>query len=163
MNSGRLRLLLAATMVLGLVACSPGDELAEQIAESQEGVGDVEIDTDTGEVSVETEDGSFTIGGGEIPADWPVDVPSGGAVVASGEDDTGGGTLSMEFQGADYDDIVSFYDNWVEESGMELIQRVEVSDPAGHAWTVQDGEKIYTISTNDVEDFVALLIVIVSG
>lgn len=46
-----------------MVACSsPSEELAEQIIESQEGVGDVEIDEEGGEVSVETDDGSMTLG-----------------------------------------------------------------------------------------------------
>lgn len=155
---------LATALLLLLAACSPGEELAEELAEQAlegEGGGDVEIDTDSGEVSIESDDGSFTIGGGEIPTDWPVDVPSGGEVLAVGEDQDGGGTLSMEFAGADYDDMVAFYDSWVDGSGLEVIQRTEVSEPAGHAWTVQDDEKVYTISINDAGDFVALLIIVV--
>ncbi len=71
--------LLASGMLL-LAACSPGEELTEQIAESQEGVGDVEIDEDSGEVSVESDEGSATFGGGELPDDFPIDMPEGGEV-----------------------------------------------------------------------------------
>ena len=150
-------------ITLMLAACSPGDELAEQIIESQEGVEDIEIDESSGEVNVETEDGSFTIGGGEIPADWPVAVPSGGNVLAVAVGDSGDGSLSMEFPNANYDDMVSFYDDWVAGSGLELMQRTEVQDPAGHAWTIQDGESVYTISVNDVEDYVGLVIIVVAN
>ncbi|MGD2101872.1 MAG: hypothetical protein PVG83_06510 [Acidimicrobiia bacterium] len=155
---------LATVFLLLLAACSPGEELAEELAEQaleEQGGGDVEIDSDSGEVNIESDDGSFTIGGGEIPTDWPVDVPSGGEVLAVGEDQDGGGTLSMEFVGADYDDMVAFYDSWVDGSGLEMIQRAEVSEPAGHAWTVQDDARTYNISINDAGDFVALLIIVV--
>lgn len=149
-------------MVLALVACSPGEELAEQIIESQEGVGDVEVDSDSGEVSVETDEGSFTLGGGEVPDGFPVDVPSGGEIVASGDSDEVT-TLAMDYPGADYDDIEAFYEDWVASSGMEQVQDIQVSDPRGRGWTLQDDEDVYTISINDEGDGVALAIFVTKG
>jgi hypothetical protein len=158
----RGRLLFVVTMMLGLVACSPGEELAEQIVESQEGVEDVEIDSDSGEVNVESDEGSFTIGGGEIPDGFPIDVPVGGDVVALGDTEEAT-SLAMEFVGADYDDIAAFYEEWVANSGMEPVQDVQVSDPRGRAWTLQDGSDIYTISINEAGDWVALSIFVSKG
>jgi hypothetical protein len=158
----RWRLLLVATMMLTLAACSPGEEVAEQIIESQEGVGDVDVDTDSGEVSIETDEGSVTVGGGEIPDGFPIDVPSGGNIVASADADESA-SLVMEFEGADYDDIVGFYEDWIAGSGMDQVQDVQVSDPKGRAWTLQSGSDIYTIGINDAEDFIALTIFVSKG
>ena len=160
----RTRALLGALIALSLTvtACSPGEELTEQILEGQDGVDDVEIDEDTGEVTVESEDGSFTVGGGEIPSDWPVDVPSGGNVVAVGQD-ASGGSLSMDFPGADYDELVAFYDNWTTSSGFEVTQRIETTDPKGNGWTLQNGDDSYTISLNDGGESVFLLIFVIEG
>ena len=69
----------ATAAALLLVGCGAAAEKAseqatEQLVESQTG-GDVDIDTADGSVEIETEDGSMSFGTGEVPADWPDDVP----------------------------------------------------------------------------------------
>jgi hypothetical protein len=70
---------LATTSILitgcGAVAEKAGEKAAEKAIESQGG-GNVDIDTsEDGKVSIETEDGSVSFGSGEVPAEWPGDVP----------------------------------------------------------------------------------------
>lgn len=157
----KLLVLVAATM-LTLAACSPGEDLAEKIIESQDGVDDVEIDSDSGEVNIESDEGSFTVGGGQVPGGFPVDVPSGGDVIAQSQSDQLT-TLVMEFVGGDYDEIEAFYEDWASKSGMDQVQDIQVSDPKGRAWTLQDGSDVHTISISDEGDGVALTIVIAKG
>jgi hypothetical protein len=79
----RLTLLAAApAVVLGLAvlgSCSSEDvaeTLTEQAIESSGGDGaDVSIDSDTGQVDIETEDGSMSFGTAELPDDWPSEIP----------------------------------------------------------------------------------------
>jgi hypothetical protein len=71
--------LIAGTAVLtagcGAAADKVAEQATEQAIESQTG-GDVDIDTSgDGSVEIETEDGSMSFGTGEVPADWPEDVP----------------------------------------------------------------------------------------
>ncbi len=149
MAGRRLVLIVAAMGLIVLGACSGGD-LAEQIIENQEGVGDVEIDEDTGEVSVETEDGSAVIGGGEIPAGFPIAVPDGGDVQAVFEQE---GTYSISINYPDgFDDIVDFYTGWIEAQGIEVVNRTESSTPKAVAWTLQEGETGYSITVADIGD-----------
>lgn len=123
-------LALAAVLGAGTVACGGGDdtaddaadEIAEQLAESGSGVDDVEIDSDTGEVQIETEDGSISTGS-ELPDDFPEDVPlpEGAEItssVSSSSADGGDGwnvtgTLS-DADDSTFDDIVSMFrdDGW---------------------------------------------------
>lgn len=64
---------------LALTGCSAiGDAVSEEISEQvseeiieQAGGEGVDVDINDGEVSVETSSGSFTVGGGEIPDDYP--------------------------------------------------------------------------------------------
>lgn len=146
------RRLVSMLMVFGLVvlgACSGGD-IAEQIIEQQEGVGDVEIDEDTGEVSIETEDGSAVIGGGEIPADLPVPVPDGGTVQAVFQQDAGY-SVSVQYSGG-FDDIVDFYADWIDSQGLEVANRTDSSEPNAVSWALTEGTASYSINVLDMGD-----------
>jgi hypothetical protein len=72
--------LVAAATASLLVGCGAAAEKAaekatEQAIEEQTG-GDVDIDTSgDGSVEIETEDGSMSLGTGEIPEDWPEEIP----------------------------------------------------------------------------------------
>ena len=99
-------------LALVLTACqSAAETLTEQIAEQVEGVGDVDIDLDTGQVKVETEDGAITIGGGEMPADFSIPAPDGYQVTSVFTSDESA-SVSLAYPGADFDEIVQFYDDW---------------------------------------------------
>lgn len=151
--------ILGALLVSGLlflVACSPGEELAEQFAESQEGVGDVEIDEDSGEVSVETDEGSATIGGGELPEDFPIDMPEGGevqsvieqedAVIVSVSYDDGFSAIADHFQG------------WIDDNDVEVVNRFESSDPQSMTWSLEDGDRGYNISLAATDETVQVTV-----
>ena len=79
---------LSGALVVTLAACS-STTVTEQILEGQEGVGNVEIDEEDGNVKIEieSEDGeaSVVIGGGEVPDGFPIPIADGGTVMAVGE------------------------------------------------------------------------------
>lgn len=109
-----MRKLWLVVALIGLLAAacqSASEQLTEQILEQQDGVSDVDIDTDSGEVSIETEDGSISIGGGEIPGGFPIPFPDGYEVssVFDTDSDT---AVSATYPGDRYDEIVAFYDDW---------------------------------------------------
>jgi hypothetical protein len=139
----RLALFVTALALIA-TACSPG-ELAENIIESQEGVGDVEIDESSGEVSIESEDGSMTIGGGEVPDDFPIDLPGGGDVVAV-IDAENSSTISLEY-GDSFDSIAGFFQDWVDGSGLEVQFKSETNDPETISWSLAtDNDEFYSIT-----------------
>jgi hypothetical protein len=145
----RLALVLAAFGLVVVTACSGGD-IAEEIIESQEGVGDVEIDEESGEVSVETDDGNVVIGGGDIPDDFPIDVPAGGqvlGVIEQGEN----ATVSLVYQES-FEQISGYFSDWIGSSGVEVVNEFESSTPQSVVWTLQDGEQGYSISVADLGD-----------
>ncbi len=95
-----------------LAACQSASEtIAEQLAEQVEGVDNVEIDTDTGQVKIETDEGSVTIGGGELPDDFPVPLPDGYQVASVFTAD-GTSAVSLAYPEGDFDEIVAFFDDW---------------------------------------------------
>lgn len=67
----------------GQVAEKVGEEAAEKAIEQGSG-GDVQLDLEDDSIKIEGEDGSLSIGGGEMPEDFPSEVtlPPGGTVVA---------------------------------------------------------------------------------
>jgi hypothetical protein len=68
---------LAALLVTGCGAAAEkaGEKLTEEAIESQTG-GNVDIDTSgDGSVEIETEDGSMSFGSGDVPAEWPEEIP----------------------------------------------------------------------------------------
>lgn len=67
---------VAALASLGLLTgCGLGQQAAERIAEEQLGPGsDVEIGED-GSIKIDSSDGSYEIGTGELPEGWPSDIP----------------------------------------------------------------------------------------
>lgn len=144
-------LLLAMVVALVLGACS-SSEVAERIIESQEGVGDVEIDQNNGTVQIEIEDEegdvSAVIGGGEIPSDFPIDVPSGGKVQAVLEQQNDS-TVALVYEGGSYDSIQGFFDDWVSSSGGEVVNKFESSTPKATAWTVEMGDQTYSITVTE--------------
>lgn len=68
--------IVIATPACGKVADKVSERAAEEAAEAAAG-GDAEVDLDPdgGSIAIETEDGSISGGVGEVPADWPDDVP----------------------------------------------------------------------------------------
>jgi hypothetical protein len=110
-------------LTLVLTACQSAAEnlaenITEQIAEQADGIGDVDIDLDSGEIKVETDDGSITIGGGEVPDGFPIPFPDGYKVTSVFTNDESV-AVSLAYPGGDYDQLVSFYDDWTSQQSSE--------------------------------------------
>jgi len=91
----------ALLLLLGASACG-ADEVAERAAESaveraiedaasSEGV-DVDIDSEDGSVSIESSDGTFTSGMGNLPQGFPEDIPVADGEILQGASSDGNGT-----------------------------------------------------------------------
>ena len=159
-----MRRVVLASVVLTMVLAACGTAITEQIIEGQEGVGNVEIDENSGSVVIEFEDeegeSSGTFGGGEVPADFPVPVPGGGTVM--GVFTTGGDTsLSLTYPSADFDSIKAVYENWAAGAGEEL-NKFESSSPPSVAWSIQDGDTNYNVSASDLGGEVIVTITVSS-
>lgn len=103
-------ILFGGALVLG--ACQSASEvLVEQIAEQVEGVDNVEIDTETGQINIETEEGSISIGAGEIPDGFPVPFADGGEVISSIVIGDQAGVTTV-YAADRYDELVTFYEDW---------------------------------------------------
>jgi hypothetical protein len=106
---------LAVVFALGLVGCQSisekiGEEVGEEIAGGIVG-GDVEVDGE--DVTIETEDGDVSISGdtGEIPADFPDDVPIyDDSDVDSATSMTSGGTTTFYVNLTTKDDVKTVYE-----------------------------------------------------
>lgn len=157
-----------AVLVLVVAACggqSAEEALLEEILEnSGEDIGDIDINTDDGEfsINVEGEDGEdisisssgdgddaevtiegddgevMVIGGGEIPDGLELPVAPGGFVqtaITSGTEVI----AALQYEGGDYDELVAFYDS---ELGGGDFERSETS------FTTEDGtfRNVYWIS-----------------
>jgi hypothetical protein len=154
----RIIALLAAT-ALALVACSGGD-LAEEIIESQDGVGDVEINENNGSVQIEVEDedgNTAIIGGGEVPDGFPIPVPDGGTVAAvfsQGSD----ATVTLTYPASEYDSLVAAYQDFVDGTGGE-VNTVTSSSPASVTWNVTVDNAYYNISVYEGDPDVTVYLV----
>jgi hypothetical protein len=160
MRFGRVLVLLAA-VILAMSACS-GADVAEQILESQEGVGDVDINENNGSVQIEVQDeggeGSVVIGGGEVPADFPIPVPDGGTVamaISTGD----GASVTITYPASEYDSLVSTYQSFVDGSGGD-VTTMDSSTPRSKTWSVTTETESYYISVSEGDpDAVVSLIV----
>lgn len=120
----RSRLLPAAILglaVLGAAGCGKvAEEAAEKAAEeaiesSSGGSAQVDLDGD-GEVTIESDEGTYTAGTGEVPEAWPDDVPLPDGLqvdAASALDDAGSDPLQTVAGSVDLaaGEVVAFYED----------------------------------------------------
>jgi hypothetical protein len=140
--------LLSALVV---TACQSATEtIAEQLAEQVEGVDNVEIDTDSGEIKLETDDGSVVIGGGELPDNFPIPLPDGYQVTSVFTAE-GTSAVSLAYPDADFDEIVGFFDEWT--TGQTATWTKSTSSFSGTDgeinsvnWFEEEGSSFITIS-----------------
>lgn len=106
------RLIVIAVVAVAAAACSSqSDTLAENIAENVEGVNDVDINSDTGEIKIETDEESIAIGGGDIPDDFWISLPSGysvNAVLETAE----GSSVSVMYSRDRFDELSLYFNDW---------------------------------------------------
>ncbi|REK15679.1 MAG: hypothetical protein DWQ40_10010 [Actinobacteria bacterium] len=148
-------LALFALMSMLLVACSGGD-IAEQIIESQDGVGDVEIDENNGSVSIDVEGddgegGSITIGGGDLPDDFPFDLPGGGEVMSVFASNDGEATVTIQYPAGEFEALKSSFESQIQDGGYEIIN-VGEQPGAASTWNMTMGEGSALVSINAGED-----------
>ncbi len=139
-------------LALVLTACqSAAEVLSEQVIEQAAGVDDVKIDTDSGEVSVETEDGSIVIGGGEIPDGFGVPLPDGYTVTSVLTTDEVS-AVSLAYPDGDWAAIEAFFDDWTSgQSGEWSKSSSSISGEEGSLdsanWIEDDGEGYISMSS----------------
>ena len=164
-TSKRVWILMATTLALTLAACSPAT-LTEQILESQEGVGNVEIDEDDGSVKIEIEDedgdASVVLGGGEVPDGFPIPIADGGTVVAVMEQGSEA-TVSLTYDSGDFDAIKSFYEQWIDSSGFGVVNKFETSAPKSISWGLEDGDVSYNITVSEAGEDLFVNLFVTNG
>ena len=107
-------LLVVPLIAVALTACGAAQEaVSEQLVEQAVGEGvDVEFGDDGQVASIETEDGSFEMstGGGEVPEEWPDDVPlfDGGEILSSQVVTDAGQTIVVVSYNTDADPEATF-------------------------------------------------------
>ena len=132
--SGVRFLMVLVVVVLAAAGCAKAAETTvEQAIERQleeQGSGDVNVDVDEdgGSVSIETDEGSFQMGGGEIPDDFLLPVPDyqeiSNVLTQTGE--SAGTMVTLTFDPDDFDDVVDLYEGFFNDEGWE-VSRTESS------------------------------------
>ena len=160
----RRTIVVLAAITLALSACSGGDiagNIAEEVLENQEGVGDVEIDENNGSVVIEVEDeeggGSAVIGGGDVPDGFPIPVPDGGTVAAVFTQDSDA-TVTLTYPASEYDSLVATYQAFVDGTGGD-VNTFTSSNPASTTWTVTVDDEAYNISVTEGDPDVTVFLV----
>lgn len=144
----RMIIVLAALAVVVAGCGAAVEELTEEAVErgleasGENGNVEFDLDEEGGEVRVETDDGSMSIGGGEVPDELTIELPDGGEVVSSfvmGSEVA----VTLEYPGSDFDELVAFFDDrlgdWnrssssFESEGEEFRNVMWTSDDGGFA------------------------------
>lgn len=139
-------------LALILTACqSAAEVLTEQVVEQAVGGGDVKIDTDSGVVSVETEDGSVTIGGGELPDGFDMPLPDGYDVTSVFTSDEAS-AVSLAYPDGDFAAIEAFFDDWTSsQSGDWSKSTSSISGDEGSldsaSWVEDDGAAYISVTS----------------
>lgn len=148
-----LRVLAVGALVAALSGCGfVGDRVGERVAEElgdRAVDGEVDFDRDSGEIRIENSEGSFTIGGGDLPDAFPdeMPVPDGGEIVStqSGSNDQGEQvSVQVHVTEGSFDELVAFFDDELASAGWEVGARNETSmgtgmrgvtfEVSGHGW-----------------------------
>lgn len=163
----RLLIVLGATVMVvgacGGIAENAAESIIEQAIES-EGGGDVDIDFDgagDGEfnVSVDGEDGelSYSVGGGEMPTDFPIPMPDGGNVLSSSTQESGDDryqAVVVEYPGGEYDSLVSEYVDYF--SGVDDVQHQTSSGDGFETESWFSADSALTVAVSRAGDVVTV-------
>lgn len=110
----------------------------------------MEIDEDSGQIEIETDDGSVVLGGGDLPDGFPISVPDGGNVQSVLQSDEGTG-VSISYS-SDFDEVKGFFQDWIDSNIDEVDSTIESSSPPSISWAMRDGDLIYFIRVMDAGD-----------
>ena len=134
----KLKTLVMLFAVLALMASACGaaaDKISEKAVESaaekaiEEASGgqanvDISGSEDAPTIKVETEEGSVAFGAGvDMPEEITIPVPDGGTVQSAMSFDDGSAQASVAYDRDRYDELVSFYEDWVVGNGGDSWQK----------------------------------------
>lgn len=157
---------LALVLVTGAGGCGQAaDKISEKATEKaiESGAdGDADVDISDGQMNIETEDGSFSVGSGEVPDTWPEDVPlPADLAVLSAMDMGSEGESMINISGTtdmNPDEVAAFYedelDGWTEsgsfsssadEGGMSSVSYEQDERTVG-VTIVDDPDEATTLS-----------------
>lgn len=120
-----------------------GEQIGEEIIEQAGGEGvDIEIDEEGGQIDIETDDGSISFGGGELPDGFPVDlvpVVDGEIVTASRADnDSGVGYIvGISVEGS-FDEVNEEALALLEDAGLETVLNTNAGEFATYGFEDTD-------------------------
>ncbi|MGB0112273.1 MAG: hypothetical protein WBP59_03550 [Ilumatobacteraceae bacterium] len=146
---------LAATASF-LGACS-SEEAAERLVEQQlaaEGIEDVEIDLDTGDVRIETEDGVFSTGSSaDLPDDWPAGLPTppGTLVNAARTEIDGAVTHTLAYRQPGEQTAAAYAALAAQLEGAGFTKSLESSTDGAVSAQFDDGTLLVTLFAGDNE------------
>lgn len=153
----------ALALFAGLAGCGKvsdklsekaSEKITEKAIEASSG-GKADVDIKDGEVSIETEDGSLKIGTGDLPDNWPKDVPLPDDIKIAGSygsSDTSSGEIVTVSAQTDLsaDEVISFYNDklgdWSESSNFST------SSDGGKLSSISLEKDNRTISISATED-----------
>lgn len=139
----------------GAAAEKVGEELTENLIETNDGVSKVEIDEDGDKVTVEFTDeeggGSFVVGGGEVPDGLPIPVADGGEVGSSMEQ--GSGFMVVLYYPIDeFDDLEEFYADWIAGQEADNVVTNSMTNPRSASWYGETAEGTFAITLVEAAD-----------
>ncbi|MHB1342677.1 MAG: hypothetical protein ACYCX5_13100 [Coriobacteriia bacterium] len=140
--------------LIGIVGC---DELAESAAEKAvKGATGIDVDSDSGEVTLEGDDGSSTTIDTEnatVPDGWPDDAPYyDGTIESSWENTIEGKTsysLLIETDDAGKD-VIAWYEAEFEDGGWAI--KTNFKDDSGGMLVAEKGEWQCTVATGNGDE-----------
>lgn len=143
---------VVAVLVVGVLLRGAGERAAEEALERAAG-GDADIDVSGDRVRVKTGEGEWSTGG-QLPSDWPSDVPVyGGAKVlysASSNPSTGSAGSYLALQSSDAPDKVSeFYKRELAAKGWTITNTATVNGGIYLAAEKGDRELAFTATPAD--------------
>ncbi len=129
--------ILATVLAVALAACggvaeTVADKAAEQVAEkAAEAAGGVDVQTGDEQVSISGTDAGTgqeveaNLGGSDVPDGFPMPIVSGAEVVDANWITIGEDTnyeIVLRIDPDKLDDILDFYEGWMQDQGMEIIR-----------------------------------------
>lgn len=131
----RLGLIIVILALMSVGCGKAAENLIEGAIENQleeEGVGDVNIDLDEdgGVVSIETDEGSMSFGGTEIPNDFRLPIPDYEEVVgvATQTGEFASSMVTLSFDPDDFDDVAALYEDFFSDEGWEVSRTDSSAD-----------------------------------
>lgn len=164
LRTTRFHTVVSATLlaVVGTLSACGGDDsnaqeaaVEEIIEQASGGSVDIEIDEDGNVANIETEDGSLNIGSGELPAEWPADVPvyEGGQIMTNQSMESNGERfLIVGYQTTEpAGDAVAGFKSALVAAGFTIEADGATTDGAGAGlWTLTASRGQYIVTASGV-------------